>query len=394
MRFCQSFMTELQRHVGQFTDVPAGDIGVGGREIGYLFGQYKRIRNEFTGVLTGKGLEFGGSLIRPEATGYGTVYFAEEMAATRGESLAGKDCIVSGSGNVAQYTAREAARPRRQARHPERLGRVHLRQGRYRPREARLGDGPEEQPPRSDHGVRRAVPDRGVHAGRSEPLVQPAVGGAGARRRSRARRRTRSTRRTPPTCSPSGVYIVAEGANMPTVHRRRRALRRGADALRAGQGRQRGRGRRQRARDVAELRAQELDARDDRRAPAHDHGADPRELRAARPRSTGCPATTCTVRTSPGSPRSRTRCSRRGSSRRDGLQPGHLAPQEVQDRADLPDLLVGVERAVPRRVPVHLVRLPGIGDPIHVGERLCRADSVSRSRRSRTAPARPRRRRT
>jgi len=104
MRFCQSFMTELQRHVGQFTDVPAGDIGVGGREIGYLFGQYKRIRNEFTGVLTGKGLEFGGSLIRPEATGYGTVYFAEEMAATRGESLAGKDCIVSGSGNVAQYT--------------------------------------------------------------------------------------------------------------------------------------------------------------------------------------------------------------------------------------------------------------------------------------------------
>ena len=104
MRFCQSFMTELQRHVGQFTDVPAGDIGVGGREIGYLFGQYKRIRNEFTGVLTGKGLEFGGSLIRPEATGYGTVYFAEEMAATRGESLAEKDCIVSGSGNVAQYT--------------------------------------------------------------------------------------------------------------------------------------------------------------------------------------------------------------------------------------------------------------------------------------------------
>jgi glutamate dehydrogenase (NADP+) len=105
MRFCQSFMTEMQRHVGPFTDVPAGDIGVGGREIGYLFGQYKRIRNEFTGVLTGKGLEWGGSLIRPEATGYGTVYFAEEMAATRGESLAGKECLISGSGNVAQYTA-------------------------------------------------------------------------------------------------------------------------------------------------------------------------------------------------------------------------------------------------------------------------------------------------
>jgi len=104
MRFCQSFMTELARHIGQFTDVPAGDIGVGGREIGYLFGQYKRITNEFTGVLTGKGLEFGGSLIRPEATGYGTVYFAEEMAKTRGESLEGKTCLVSGAGNVAQYT--------------------------------------------------------------------------------------------------------------------------------------------------------------------------------------------------------------------------------------------------------------------------------------------------
>jgi glutamate dehydrogenase (NADP+) len=104
MRFCQSFMTELQRHIGPFTDVPAGDIGVGGREIGYLFGQYKRIRNEFSGVLTGKGIEWGGSLIRPEATGYGSVYFAEEMLATQGLGLAGKRCLVSGSGNVAQYT--------------------------------------------------------------------------------------------------------------------------------------------------------------------------------------------------------------------------------------------------------------------------------------------------
>jgi glutamate dehydrogenase (NADP+) len=104
MRFCQSFMTELQRHVGPSTDVPAGDIGVGGREIGYLFGQYKRIRNEFTGVLTGKGLGWGGSLIRPEATGYGAVYFAEEMLGTRGETLEGKECLVSGAGNVAQYT--------------------------------------------------------------------------------------------------------------------------------------------------------------------------------------------------------------------------------------------------------------------------------------------------
>src|SRR5512145_377765 len=104
MRFCQSFMTELQRHIGQFTDVPAGDIGVGAREIGFLFGQYKRIRNEFVGVLTGKGTEWGGSLIRPEATGYGTIYFAEEMLKTRGQGFEGKICTVSGSGNVAQYT--------------------------------------------------------------------------------------------------------------------------------------------------------------------------------------------------------------------------------------------------------------------------------------------------
>jgi glutamate dehydrogenase (NADP+) len=104
MRFCQAFMNELFRHIGADTDVPAGDIGVGGREIGYLFGQYKKLRNEFTGVLTGKGLNWGGSLIRPEATGYGAVYFAAEMLATRGKTLEGKKCLVSGSGNVAQYT--------------------------------------------------------------------------------------------------------------------------------------------------------------------------------------------------------------------------------------------------------------------------------------------------
>jgi glutamate dehydrogenase (NADP+) len=115
MRFCQSFMTELSRHIGPNTDVPAGDIGVGGREIGFLFGQYKRLRNEFTGVLTGKGLAWGGSLIRPEATGYGAVYFAAEMLATRSETLQGKTCLVSGSGNVAQYTVEklleQGARP-------------------------------------------------------------------------------------------------------------------------------------------------------------------------------------------------------------------------------------------------------------------------------------------
>ncbi|MBS4034616.1 MAG: NADP-specific glutamate dehydrogenase [Ignavibacterium sp.] len=104
MRFCQAFMSELFRHIGPDTDVPAGDIGVGGREIGYLFGTYKKLRNEFTGVLTGKGLNWGGSLIRPEATGYGAVYFAAEMLSTKGQTLEGKTCLVSGSGNVAQYT--------------------------------------------------------------------------------------------------------------------------------------------------------------------------------------------------------------------------------------------------------------------------------------------------
>jgi glutamate dehydrogenase/leucine dehydrogenase len=107
MSFCQSFMTELFRHIGPNTDIPAGDIGVGGREVGYMFGQYKRLKNEFTGVLTGKGLNWGGSLIRPEATGYGSVYFAEEMLKTRGESFKGKKVAISGSGNVAQYATQK-----------------------------------------------------------------------------------------------------------------------------------------------------------------------------------------------------------------------------------------------------------------------------------------------
>jgi glutamate dehydrogenase (NADP+) len=105
MRFCQAFMTELSKHIGGNTDVPAGDIGVGGREVGYMFGQYKRLRNEFTGVLTGKGISFGGSLIRPEATGYGDVYFAQSMLNTKGDSFTGKTVVISGSGNVAQYAA-------------------------------------------------------------------------------------------------------------------------------------------------------------------------------------------------------------------------------------------------------------------------------------------------
>ena len=139
MRFCQSFMTELQRHIGPHTDVPAGDIGVGGREIGYLFGQYKRIRNEFTGALTGKGLDWGGSLIRPEATGYGAVYFAQEMLGTRDDTLEGKVCLVSGSGNVAQYTVEKLLDFGATPVTLSDSGGVRLRPRRHRPREARTG---------------------------------------------------------------------------------------------------------------------------------------------------------------------------------------------------------------------------------------------------------------
>ena len=110
MRFCQSFMTELQKYIGADTDVPAGDIGVGGREVGFLFGQYKRLRDEFTGTLTGKGQAWGGSLLRPEATGYGACYFAQEMLATRGKSFEGQTVVISGAGNVAQYAAQKAMR--------------------------------------------------------------------------------------------------------------------------------------------------------------------------------------------------------------------------------------------------------------------------------------------
>ena len=108
MRFCHSFMTEVSRHIGHNTDVPAGDIGVGGREIGYMFGMYKKLQNNFTGVLTGKGQSWGGSLIRPEATGYGNVYFADNMLKTKGDSFEGKRVVISGSGNVAQYAAEKA----------------------------------------------------------------------------------------------------------------------------------------------------------------------------------------------------------------------------------------------------------------------------------------------
>ena len=166
MRFCQSFMTELCRHIGPDTDVPAGDIGVGGREIGFLFGQYKRLRNEFSGVLTGKGLAWGGSLIRPEATGYGCVYFAEEMLKTKKQTLEGKVCLVSGSGNVTQYTVEKlldlGAKP---VTVSDSDGAIYDADG-IDSRETRVCHGPEEQSPRPHQGVRGQIQEGRLSPGR------------------------------------------------------------------------------------------------------------------------------------------------------------------------------------------------------------------------------------
>ena len=216
MRFCQSFMTELYRHIGPNTDVPAGDIGVGGREIGFLFGQYKRLRNEFTGVLTGKGLHWGGSLIRPEATGYGAVYFASEMLATRGQTLEGKVCLVSGSGNVAEYTVEKllqlGARPVTLSDSdgfiydeagitPEKLAFVmtlkNVRRGRIREYADRF-KGVEFTPadPRADHNPLWDRPAQCAFPSATQNEVN-ATDAANLLR--------------------NGVFVVSEGANMPTV---------------------------------------------------------------------------------------------------------------------------------------------------------------------------------
>jgi glutamate dehydrogenase (NADP+) len=216
MRFCQSFMTELQRHIGPFTDVPAGDIGVGGREIGFLFGQYKRIRNEFSGVLTGKGLSWGGSLIRPEATGYGSVYFAQEMLATRGEDLAGKVCLVSGAGNVAQYTVEKlldlGAKP---VTLSDSGGFIHDPSGIDRDklawvmelknvRRGRIKEFAEAFPgvtftpadPRSDHNALWSIPADCAFPSATQNEI---------------------TAKDAANLVNGGVYVVSEGANMPTM---------------------------------------------------------------------------------------------------------------------------------------------------------------------------------
>ena len=217
MRFCQSFMTELFRHIGPDTDVPAGDIGVGGREIGFLFGQYRRLRNEFAGVLTGKGLNWGGSLIRTEATGFGCVYFAAEMLATRGQTLEGKTCLVSGSGNVAQFPVEKLLDlGAKVVTLSDSSGFIYDEAGIDRDEDG-VRPRPEERPPRPHPGVRRQVQGRASSRPRTRGSTTIRCGTSRPTARSRARRRTRSTARTPRTCSGTASRSSSEAANMPTT---------------------------------------------------------------------------------------------------------------------------------------------------------------------------------
>ena len=254
MRFCQSFMTELYRHIGPDTDVPAGDIGVGGREIGYLFGQYKRIVNRFCGVLTGKGFEYGGSLLRPEATGYGCVYFAQEMLATRGDSVAGKTALVSGSGNVAQYTVEKlnelGAKPitlsdfdgtivDQDGIDPEKLAWVmqlkNVRRGRIREY--------------AEHFKGATYLPKTTSVGRPGPTGLP------------ERHAERDRRRGCRALVKNGCQLVAEGANMPTVPEGVDVFQRSQDPVRSRQGGQRRRRGDLRPGNDPERRHDPLDAR-------------------------------------------------------------------------------------------------------------------------------------
>ncbi len=220
MRFCQSFMTELYRHIGPDTDVPAGDIGVGGREIGFLFGQYRRIVDEFTGVLTGKGIPWGGSLIRPEATGYGAVYFAANMLQARNQSFEGKTCLVSGSGNVSQYTVEKLNQlGAKTVTLSDSNGYVYDPEG-VDEKKLALRDGPQERAPRPHQGVRGEVQERDLHPARPESRNESAMGPQGGLRVPE-RHRERDW---------------GQGRGEPPQERRVRGLRRSQHALDPGGG--------------------------------------------------------------------------------------------------------------------------------------------------------------
>ena len=259
MRFCQSFMTELCRHIGQFTDVPAGDIGVGGREIGFMFGQYKRVRNEFVGVLTGKGLNWGGSLIRPEATGYGAVYFAAEMLTTRGETLEGKTCLVSGSGNVAQYTIEKILDLGGKAvTCSDSGGYIYDEAGIDREKLAFLLELKNVKRGRISEYADKFKSAVYTPVDKAKDL-QPAVGPQGRLRLPErdAERDQRQGRRQPAQERRVRGLRRRQHADRP---RGRQPLRREGHPLRSRQGRQRRRRRHLRSRDVAEQPAPQLDA--------------------------------------------------------------------------------------------------------------------------------------
>ena len=302
MRFCQSFMTELQRHIGPDTDVPAGDIGVGGREIGFMFGQYKRLRNEFTGVLTGKGLNWGGSLIRPEATGYGAVYFAEEMLATRGETLQGQDLPGLRLRQRRPVHRREAHRARRQGRHlSDSAGTIYDQDGIDREKLAFVMELKNVKRGR----IREYADEVRRRMYRRQARAAP-VWASSATAPSPAPRRTRSTATTPRPCVKNGCNVVSEGANMPTDARGRRTCSWTRNPVRPRQGRQRRRrghlrpGDGQNAMHLNWTR-EEVDA-----APARHHEVHPPAVRATPPRNTACRATTSSAPTSPASSRSPT----------------------------------------------------------------------------------------
>ena len=218
MRFCQSFMTELQRHIGPDTDVPAGDIGVGGREVGFLFGQYKRLRNEFTGVLTGKGINWGGSLIRPEATGYGAVYFAAEMLGTRNETLEGKTCLVSGSGNVAQYTTEKINElGGKVVTLSDSSGFIHDPEGIDAEKLAFVMDLKNVRRGRISEYAESVSRTQSIQPIDANAEPQPALGQQGRLCFPICHPERNQQPRTPQNLLNQGVYVVSEGANMPTT---------------------------------------------------------------------------------------------------------------------------------------------------------------------------------
>ncbi len=307
MRFCQSFMTELYRHIGEYTDVPAGDIGVGGREIGYLFGQYKRITNRYeSGVLTGKGLTWGGSQVRTEATGYGTVYFVEEMLARRGESFDGKRVVVSGSGNVAIYA----------------IEKVHQLGGTVVACSDSSGYVVDEQASTSSSSRRSrrsgAAGSPSTPTARRRRALRPTGGSIwdvacdialpcatqnelnGARRADAGRATGAPSSPRAPTC--------------PHARGDRGSSSEAGVALRARQGGQRRRRRDQRAGDAAERLARLVDVRAHRGPSRRDHARHPRPLLPRPPTSSAPPATTSRAPTSPASCGSPTRCSPSASS--------------------------------------------------------------------------------